>query len=287
MPLSNVKASTDTGQVTVNAANLYLRAGNSFDSKPIRVLHKGEAYKVFAQSNGLYNLGGNQWVTASEKYVHYSSTPDQDVSAQNTSKYVTVNVGNLNIRSDADFSSKILGIATYGQSFLVLDERNGLYQISPGKWISASTKYVKTSDQSPSNSTDSPISSIPTPSSNIQQIINLGKSFMGTPYVWGSSNPNNGGFDCSGFIYYVFKNSGYNISRLNVEGYWNTVQHLSNPEVGDLVFFQNTYRVGPSHIGIYLGNGKFLDANGDKGISIDDLSAPYWRSKFLGYGRIN
>lgn len=121
--------------------------------------------------------------------------------------------------------------------------------------------------------------------SNAQTIINYAKRYMGMPYVWGGSNPSTS-FDCSGFVYWVFKNNGYDIYRTTVEGYWNMsrVQRDATPQIGDMVFLQNTYRVGPSHIGIYIGNGQMIDANSSRGIAIDNLNTPYYQSHLLGYG---
>ncbi|ENQ3105956.1 C40 family peptidase [Bacillus cereus] len=109
----------------------------------------------------------------------------------------------------------------------------------------------------------------------------LGKAqqYLGMPYVWGSASPSNGGFDCSGFISYI-----YGVGRQDVAGYWNSTQHISDPQPGDLVFFQGTYKAGPSHIGIYAGNGQMIHA-GDKGISYSDLGSSYNQKHFLGYGR--
>lgn len=100
------------------------------------------------------------------------------------------------------------------------------------------------------------------------------------PYVWGSASPSNGGFDCSGFISYI-----YGVGRQDVAGYWNSVSKVSSPQPGDLVFFQGTYKPGPSHIGIYVGNGQMIHA-GDKGIAYASLSSSYNQKHFLGYGRL-
>ena len=100
------------------------------------------------------------------------------------------------------------------------------------------------------------------------------------PYVWASASPSNGGFDCSGFISYVF-----GVGRQDVAGYWNSVSKVSSPQPGDLVFFQGTYKAGPSHIGIYVGNDQMIHA-GDKGIAYSSLSSSYNQKHFLGYGRL-
>ncbi|MGH0941567.1 NlpC/P60 family protein [Bacillus mycoides] len=110
-------------------------------------------------------------------------------------------------------------------------------------------------------------------------VIGKARQYLGMPYVWGSASPSNGGFDCSGFISYVF-----GVGRQDVNGYWNSVSKVSSPQSGDLVFFQNTYKDGPSHIGIYVGNDQMIHA-GDKGIAYASLSSSYNQKHFLGYGR--
>ncbi|MCU5681780.1 NlpC/P60 family protein [Bacillus wiedmannii] len=110
-------------------------------------------------------------------------------------------------------------------------------------------------------------------------VIGKAQQYLGMPYVWGSASPSNGGFDCSGFISYVF-----GVGRQDVNGYWNSVSKVSSPQPGDLVFFQGTYKPGPSHIGIYVGNGQMIHA-GDKGIAYASLSSSYNQKHFLGYGR--
>ncbi|MGE7853103.1 NlpC/P60 family protein [Bacillus paramycoides] len=110
-------------------------------------------------------------------------------------------------------------------------------------------------------------------------VIGKAQQYLGMPYVWGSASPSNGGFDCSGFISYIF-----GVGRQDVNGYWNSVSKVSSPQPGDLVFFQGTYKAGPSHIGIYVGNGQMIHAS-DKGIAYGDINSSYNQKHFLGYGR--
>ncbi|MES5883530.1 MULTISPECIES: C40 family peptidase [Bacillus cereus group] len=110
-------------------------------------------------------------------------------------------------------------------------------------------------------------------------VIGKAQQYLGLPYVWGSASPSNGGFDCSGFISYVF-----GVGRQDVNGYWHSVSKVSSPQPGDLVFFQGTYKAGPSHIGIYVGNGQMIHAS-DKGIAYGDINSSYNQKHFLGYGR--
>ncbi|WP_429757628.1 NlpC/P60 family protein [Bacillus sp. S14(2024)] len=116
-------------------------------------------------------------------------------------------------------------------------------------------------------------------SASASGVIGKAQQYLGMPYVWGSDNPSNGGFDCSGFISYI-----YGVGRQDVAGYWNSVQHISDPQPGDLVFFQGTYKAGPSHIGIYVGGGQMIHA-GDSGIAYSNINSSYNQKHFLGYGR--
>ncbi|SFD71804.1 C40 family peptidase [Bacillus sp. UNCCL81] len=113
-------------------------------------------------------------------------------------------------------------------------------------------------------------------------LVDYALQFQGVPYVFGGTSPS--GFDCSGFIWYVYSHNGYGISRGNVKTYWSNATKISSPQPGDLVFLQNTYINGPSHMGIYIGGNKMVHA-GSKGISVISLSNSWVRSHFLGYGK--
>lgn len=118
---------------------------------------------------------------------------------------------------------------------------------------------------------------------NTEALITEGKKYIGVPYVWGGSTPN--GFDCSGFLNYVFGKVGVSIPR-TVETIWNATTPVSTPQKGDLVFF-TTYKEGPSHAGIYLGNNQFLHAGTSKGVTITDMNNSYWKARYLGAKKVN
>lgn len=115
-------------------------------------------------------------------------------------------------------------------------------------------------------------------------IVNVSLPLLDTPYVWAGVTEE--GFDCSGFIYYVFNKAGIAIPRLDTLGMFNRSVAVSEPIPGDLLFFENTYREGISHAGIYLGDGKFIHA-GTKKVEISDVELPYWKEKFVGYKRFD
>ncbi|QHJ69475.1 LysM peptidoglycan-binding domain-containing protein [Planococcus halotolerans] len=123
----------------------------------------------------------------------------------------------------------------------------------------------------------------PAATDTVGKIVETAKSLVGTPYVWGGSTAS--GFDCSGFIYYVYNQAGVKIPRTSTTGYDSRSYDISSPQVGDLVFFENTYRAGISHMGIYIGNNQFIHAGGDK-VQITSLDNSYWSKHFAGYKRL-
>ena len=113
------------------------------------------------------------------------------------------------------------------------------------------------------------------------------KKYVGTSYVWGGSTPETG-FDCSGYVCWVYNQNGYNVGRTTANGLWNKSQHISEAEAkpGDLVFFEGTYDTpGKSHVGIYLGNGKMVSA-GDP-IKYANIHSSYWQKYLSGFGRLS
>lgn len=168
----------------------------------------------------------------------------------------------------------------YGVSVTQLKNWNNIdgHLIKVGQVLKVENTAVETQPNKP------PINPTPSssPNKDIQAIIDLAKSYMGVPYVWGGSTPN--GFDCSGYLYYVYSNSGVPIPRTNIEGLHARAYEVSNPEVGDIIFFKDTYKKGPSHAGIYLGNGQFIHAGGDR-VQISSVNDSYWKKHFDSYKR--
>ena len=113
------------------------------------------------------------------------------------------------------------------------------------------------------------------------------QKYVGTPYVWGGSTPKTG-FDCSGYVCWVYNQNGYNVGRTTAEGLWQKSQPIREAEAkpGDLVFFEGTYDTpGKSHMGIYLGNGMMLSA-GDP-IKYANIHSSYWQKHLAGFGRLS
>ena len=118
------------------------------------------------------------------------------------------------------------------------------------------------------------------------------QKYVGTPYVWGGSTPETG-FDCSGYVCWVYNQNGYDVGRTTANGLWNKSQHISEAEAkpGDLVFFEGTYdegtydTPGKSHVGIYLGNGMMVSAG--EPIKYANIHSSYWQKYLSGFGRLS
>jgi peptidoglycan DL-endopeptidase LytE len=119
-----------------------------------------------------------------------------------------------------------------------------------------------------------PISTV----SKAQMVITEAKKYIGTPYLWGGNTP--AGFDCSGFSKYVFEKVGISLPRTAATQF-SGLKTVSSPSPGDLVFF-STYAPGPSHLGIYIGDNKFIHAGTSTGVTITDMNNPYWKPRYLG-----
>jgi peptidoglycan endopeptidase LytE len=116
----------------------------------------------------------------------------------------------------------------------------------------------------------------------VSQLLADAVRLVGTPYQWGGTTPS--GFDCSGFVDYVFAQEGLSLPRTAAEMY-RLGTPVGDPQPGDLVFF-TTDRPGPSHVGIYLGNQRFISATTSRGVRISNVTDPYyWGPRYIGARR--
>lgn len=117
------------------------------------------------------------------------------------------------------------------------------------------------------------------------QVADLAQQYVGSRYVWGGSSP--AGFDCTGFVMWVFGQFGVSLPH-NEAGQLDSGERVSAEELqpGDVLVFANTYRRGLSHVGIYLGEGRFVHAVDEShGVLISNLGDGYWGSRLVGASR--
>lgn len=112
-------------------------------------------------------------------------------------------------------------------------------------------------------------------------IVSTAEKYIGVPYQWGGTSPTTG-FDCSGFVQYVFAQNGITLPRISRDQYTiGTPVNFSDLKPGDTVFFSIAGNGIVDHDGIYVGNDQFINASSSKGVTIYTIG-PYWKSVYLG-----
>lgn len=119
-----------------------------------------------------------------------------------------------------------------------------------------------------------------------RRVINTALTFLGVPYKFGGNSPSTG-LDCSAYVKRVFANLNIELPRTARDIYKvGSYVQKSQLAIGDLVFFR-TYARYPSHVGIYLGDNKFIHASSrSKMVTIDDLDFKYYEKRYIGAKRI-
>ncbi len=237
-----------------------------------------------------------------------SSTTIDPVAAPVITESVDGTVGRItcstsvNLREQPNTSSEILSEIINGTIVVVTGKSGDWYSISyNGKAGYVHPDYIRVGDASSLNIFGKTISttSVIKPSANSvsytgssskrNEVLNFATKFLGTPYVYGGSTPN--GFDCSGFVYYVFGNTVGTLPRI-AQSQFDATTRISRDELipGDLVFFgSSSYSI--SHVGIYTGQNpdgedEFIHSphTGDV-VKFDTLSGSYG-GRFQGGGRV-
>lgn len=148
----------------------------------------------------------------------------------------------------------------------------------------SSTSSSSANSGSNSSNASSSSGSASTGSTLGDRVVAYAMQFKGYRYVYGGNSPS--GFDCSGLVYYVYKQLGYNVGRTSTAQYQNGYPHVSrgNLQPGDIVLFERTYTAScpATHSGIYIGNGQFIHAaNSRLGVIVTSIDTDYYRSRFL------
>ena len=304
LPLQASAATKDIKQgiAFVTASALRLRSEPNTSSQTLAYAAKDEVVVILEASGAWYKVMFN----LQEGYMHSSYL--QRYNAENAELgYGRVNYSKVNMRKGPSTSYAAIGQSSQGDLAYIIGINNGWYKVIWNDSICyirsdylTLTEYPyenRASAKSPiffrrGKSTGTPVSVAALKSSanyqtnsKAQDIIATAKQYMGVPYVWGGTSPS--GFDCSGLTYYVFRKHGINLNRNSAAQYEHgTYVAKSNLQPGDLVFFANTYRQGISHVGIYIGDGKFIHASSSQGVTISLLSNSYWASHYYGARRV-
>ncbi|NHM32628.1 C40 family peptidase [Neobacillus terrae] len=114
--------------------------------------------------------------------------------------------------------------------------------------------------------------------------VSVAKSYLGVHYRWGGMTPS--GFDCSGLVKYSYGRAGKVLPRTASQMYYTKGYKVRSLAFGDLMFFAPNKASRPTHVSIYIGGGKMIQAATSKGVSIASTSNSYWKPRFVGAKRI-
>lgn len=305
-------SAADTGGIKhgvgfVDASALRLRSGPGTNTSTITSASSNEVVVILGFTGDwchvLYNL--------TEGYMHSSYLRTAKVENVELG-YGQVNYSKVNMRSGPSTSYSRVGQSSKGQLAYIIGINNGWYKVIWNDTVCYIRSDYLTLTEPPyenranaksplffrgGKSTGTPVSaaklkasanyigSTSYTASTAEKIVSTAKKYIGVPYVWGGESPS--GFDCSGLVQYVFKQNGISLNR-TVSTQYKQGYSISkaNLQPGDLVFFQNTYTTGLSHIGIYIGNDQFIHASSSKGVTISSLSNSYWSSHYHSARRV-
>ena len=283
---STSQPSTSTTKATVTATSLNVRSGAGTSYSVITKLSKGTVVDVLeSASNGWKKIktsgGTTGWASGDYLTTGSAGNSSTDNSTSQTSYKATVNTDSLNMRKGAGTSYSVITKLSKGTVVDVLESAsNGWKKIKTSNgtigWVSGS--YLA----------NGVVEQTSTPSTNkVQAVIDLAHKQLGKPYVWGAEGPNS--FDCSGLIYYVYKNAaGITLPRTSSAQYSAGVAvSRSNLKAGDLIFSSTDGTGNITHVAIYVGDGQMIHAprNG-KNVEKVSINNSYWNKAYVGARRV-
>ena len=283
---STSQPSTSTTKATVTATSLNVRSGAGTSYSVITKLPKGTVVDVLeSASNGWKKIktsgGTTGWVSGEYLTTGSAGNSSTNNSTSQTSYKATVNTDSLNMRKGAGTSYSVITKLSKGTVVDVIESAsNG--------WKKVKTSNGTTGWVSGSYLTTGVVEYTSTPSTNkVQAVIDLAHKQLGKPYVWGAEGPNS--FDCSGLIYYVYKNAAsITLPRTSSDQYSAGVAvSRSNLKAGDLIFSSTDGTGNITHVAIYVGDGQMIHAprNG-KNVEKVSINNSYWNKAYVGARRV-
>jgi len=267
------------GAATVSATSLNIRSGPSTEHDRLMVVSGGTRLVILSRNDGEWFKVNYQGTVG---YVDASYLKDV-LTAENFNATGTITASEVRMREKPNTDSDIIMAFDENTVVDVIGINNGWFKIT----VNGKNGYVRSDLM---EITGAPSGAVVTSSGNSslgQQIVNTALQFLGYDYVYGAESPKDG-FDCSGLVYYVYGQYGYDLKRTASQQFKHNGRTVSKSELqqGDLVFFSsNGYSV--THVGMYIGDDQFIHAStSNTGVIISDLTSAYYIRVWFGAKRI-
>ena len=265
-PDSPLTSLNEDGSIVNVSYAVNVRQGAGLNTDVLTTLHNGKNVKVIGKQGQWYKVqvdGITGYIY--QEYISINKTVNKDT---HTSSLTNKTINNY---ASSLISKTVNKDASNSTSKTINKDTSNSANKTINKDTSNSTNKITNKDTN--NSTNKTVNKDTSSSTGVtaQQVLAYAYQFEGYPYVWGGSSPSTG-FDCSGFVQYVYAHFGINLPRTTFEQVnCGTPVSLNNIKPGDLVFEFGSSE-GPNHVGIYIGNGQMIDAAGvGQGVTISKL----------------
>jgi len=276
----------------IDGSKVNVRAGPGTDH-PVRLqLSQGQKVEVLGADGHWCRVkvppGTVGWVAG---WVISFLPPGQEITTEQNGETVAVKVGwvarpEVNLRAGPGTDYDELGELVLSTQVIITGQQGDWYKVllDNGKTGWVAERLIDTREERIARQEGAPAGS--SGAGKGSQIVRTALRYMGCPYVMGGTSPS--GFDCSGFVQYVMAQNGIRVTRTS-----RTLFHDGTPvsrgqlRPGDVVFFQNTYRRGLSHVGIYVNDNKFIHAaDRRRDVTISRLDQGHYASHYAGARRM-
>lgn len=249
------KENVELGYGRINANRVNLRSGAGTSYKAVATGSKGDKAYIIGINNGWYKIiYGTKICYIRSDYLDLTEIPYENADSDKSPKFFV--------------NGKSNGVKVSASALEAAEAAEAAAKNKTSKSNAKKTTTNKTTTKKTTSTGD--------------LIVETAKQYLDTPYVWAGASPS--GFDCSGFVYYVCNSLGISVARTQEKMYeQGTPVDREDLKPGDIVFFQNTYRAGISHCGIYVGDGIFIHSStsGDR-VRYSELDSKYYAERYYG-----
>lgn len=270
-------SSSVSGTGTVSGMSVRVRSGPGTSYSILGVCDTGDTLSVTGESGDWYQVsynGSTAYVYKTYLKLGESGGSSGGFSVTDLDDTAASVISAVHMRNGPDTSYASQRVLSAGTGVTVTGEAGKWYRVTyNGSEGYIFKTYLSTSDAGSSSSEGA-------------RLVEEAKKYLGVPYVYGGTSPS--GFDCSGFVYYVYRQCGYSVTRTATAQNGNgSFVSRDSLQPGDIVIFYNSAMSGIGHSGIYIGDNQFIHASSGSGkVVISSLSNTYYDTHYYSARRV-